>query len=838
MVEASTRRDFFISFNSADLSYAQELDSALRQANYTTYYHPRDLGPGGNIPIWMDDALMNSAQTLALYSPDYTKDKAIYSKAERYATWWQDPLNDKRKLIPILLRKTQFTPLMAMISYIDATGKTPREAGNHVIACLRAPHEAKQRDLWRARQPLPAIFSAAYRPNPNFTGRFESLELLVKSLSDGSVAAVTAVSGMGGVGKTTLAAEYCHRFGGQYGGVWWIRAEQETTILSDLAQLAQRLGLEFKSAIGETARDCLAYLANQTRPWLLVLDNAPNGDALRPYLPTGAARCIVTSRCTEFGDMAQLVELDKWPTEVTRDYLLSRANRDDIDGAARLAVTLDGLPLAAEQAAVFLKDRTGLSFDDYIAEIARLIQQPRPAGAKGEYPDTVYAAFVKSLEALREKPTGEAALDILRLCSFLSPDGVDLAMLTSPLGRERLPDPLSSLLADKFRREDALSALASLSLLRREKGNAGDFLVFHRLLLAVMRDWQSQTERTIWSKAALRCLANVFARGPTGGKYDPQTDTSVWPVCSRLVPHVAFFKSFAAYYIHDGEVLTTMFENAARFLVGVGDFEDALSLREAALDIMRGEPEGNPAALPIMLKNSSDLYIDLGRFDKAEAYVREALKLFEAMGLPEDDIDYLRTLQGLAEILAINRDFVESEKYFTKIERIVTNRCGGQSMERGLILNSFGELYNRWFRATNDISYFAKAMSCAKDALAIAREIYGERHPTTANRIYFYAHKDIIARNWKGLAAQFEKAVAIMLSLRLPNHPLMRGFGESLVFAWRQSGASAKITRFQAGDLSDLLPAIRQVEADQTAWVARDPENRRFVPESFFERQS
>ena len=63
-----------------------------------------------------DEALMASAQTLALYSPDYIKDAAVYSRAERYATWWQDPGDDRRKLIPVLLHDTKLTPLTAPIS--------------------------------------------------------------------------------------------------------------------------------------------------------------------------------------------------------------------------------------------------------------------------------------------------------------------------------------------------------------------------------------------------------------------------------------------------------------------------------------------------------------------------------------------------------------------------------------------------------------------------------------------------------------------------------------------------------------------------------------------------
>jgi hypothetical protein len=85
------RRDFFISFNKADLAYATALRTALTEAGFSTFFHPYDTDDGQNIPAWMDSALLNSAQTIALYSPDYTKREAIYSRAEVYASFWQDP---------------------------------------------------------------------------------------------------------------------------------------------------------------------------------------------------------------------------------------------------------------------------------------------------------------------------------------------------------------------------------------------------------------------------------------------------------------------------------------------------------------------------------------------------------------------------------------------------------------------------------------------------------------------------------------------------------------------------------------------------------------------------
>jgi len=248
---------------------------------------------------------------------------------------------------------------MAPISRIELMGLTPEEAGARVVERLKTPRETEQRGRWHKLQALPKVFRAPYRPNPNFTGRFEDLENLHRALGEHGTVAVTAIAGTGGIGKTTLAAEYCHRFGGQYGGVWTIRAAESAVMLADLQELAKALGIGAGQNTETDATAALDHLRAQTQPWLLIYDNAPNPDSVRKWLPEGAARCLITSRFAEFGDLASVMHLDYWPEQVTADYLLSRTTRQDAAGAAWLAQTLGGLPLAAEQAASYLSPRAG-----------------------------------------------------------------------------------------------------------------------------------------------------------------------------------------------------------------------------------------------------------------------------------------------------------------------------------------------------------------------------------------------------------------------------------------------------------------------------------------------
>ena len=83
--------------------------------------------------------------------------------------------------------------------------------------------------------------------NRNFSGRGHLLDQIHDDLRTVSAAAAVvpteAVHGLGGIGKTDLAAEYAHRFGSDYDIAWWVPAEEPTAAAAALAGLAKRLGI-------------------------------------------------------------------------------------------------------------------------------------------------------------------------------------------------------------------------------------------------------------------------------------------------------------------------------------------------------------------------------------------------------------------------------------------------------------------------------------------------------------------------------------------------------------------------------------------------------------------
>src|SRR5690242_12430108 len=107
--------------------------------------------------------------------------------------------------------------------------------------------------LGAARGARPRVWNVPAR-NPGFTGRDDLLAEVREQLVAGDTAVVQALHGMGGVGKTQLAAEYAHRFAGTYGLAWWINAEQGGLIGDQVAALGLALECVPPGAGTETVR--------------------------------------------------------------------------------------------------------------------------------------------------------------------------------------------------------------------------------------------------------------------------------------------------------------------------------------------------------------------------------------------------------------------------------------------------------------------------------------------------------------------------------------------------------------------------------------------------------
>ncbi|MCP2341842.1 BTAD domain-containing putative transcriptional regulator [Actinomadura rupiterrae] len=140
----------------------------------------------------------------------------------------------------------------------------------------------------------------------DFSGREAEVAELVRVLSSG--AAVAAVHGPVGVGKSALALRVAHQVRDSYpdGQLYAdLRRGDPDAILLDFLRT---LGVPADGVPARSGRVALFRSALRGRRMLLVLDNAPDAESLRPLLPVGGCSALVT--CPARPDVPHAIEPD------------------------------------------------------------------------------------------------------------------------------------------------------------------------------------------------------------------------------------------------------------------------------------------------------------------------------------------------------------------------------------------------------------------------------------------------------------------------------------------------------------------------------------------------
>ena len=562
------------------------------------------------------------------------------------------------------------------------------------------------------------------RHNPHFIGRTTELRRLRETAALGKVGVLTAVHGVGGLGKSALATEYAHAFVHEYGGGrWQVRCEGMEDLRFALATLAAPLNLEFtdeeKMDLERQFQRVLAELhrladANAPHRCLLLLDNVDKPALLAPVqtklLPSADwLHIIATTRLGEdelygtqhdrtFLPVDELLEADA--IELIESYQPNRsfASEAERDAARDIVLLLDRFTLAVESAAVYLGQFAGdVSCVAFLARLRKeglidLDNAAKQAGVEVRH-DKISLADTLAPTLERLSP---AELLTLRYAALLAPDNIALPWLRTLVSAQYpeygtdaepgYPDPWVNLL----RRLLSLRLLQSVNL--ADDAKTPRICRMHRvvqqLLQAQLKEndelEQRQDEVTTlvkerdavlrqttqwqparWEVAPLAALAGLWADTghPDAAWLLSQVGTRYYALAEWTQAEPLMRRVASIYEKNLGEdhpYVATALNNLAQLLQDTNRLAEAEPLMRRALLIDESSYGPDHPDVARYLNNLASLLQDTNRLSEAEPLMRRALSIDKSSYGP-DHPDVARDLNNLAQLLQATNSLSEAE---------------------------------------------------------------------------------------------------------------------------------------------------------------------------------
>jgi len=576
--------------------------------------------------------------------------------------------------------------------------------------------------------PLPPQSILPHARNNDFMGREFSLRFLAQHLlpwesrSSSSPPSV-AVTGMGGLGKTQVAVEFCYRYGRFFpGGVYWLSFADEITVAGEVARIGSERGLGlYRETDNLRLADKVGRVLKAWQepiPRLLIFDNCEEVELLQKWMPvTGGCSVLLTSNRAGWARELQVVErqlplLDADESVQLLQNLVPELTEEE---AANIAEELGHLPLALHLAGSFLRRYQQITAEKYLTQLRdkTLLDHPSMQGRGTDFSPTgheldVARTFAINWEQLKaDDETDAIALKLLANAAQFAPgESIPRDLLLSTVVSDE-NDVMQMLSA-----EDGLSRLIALGFIRP---NEATQLSLHRLVLAFVHTMlsdvagaQTTVAQTIWG--------HIQAQWGHGAVLD------------QLVVPSAHVKFIMEVELAKGTTQAIHLAHAwGRHLMDIGDFDGSRNYLEKALALSE-ELHGPDRS------ETADILIDLGTLtwysdtdQAAWTYYQRAYTVYEQLF----GTVHFKTANSLTTLAILHARTGEHDAAIDKYQRaldIYAQVMPPDDQIVGITQHNLAEAYRRMGR-------YKLALSHHEESLRIRRKMWPDDHPRNLTTI-------------------------------------------------------------------------------------------------------
>ncbi|TAH48897.1 MAG: tetratricopeptide repeat protein [Chloroflexota bacterium] len=666
-----------------------------------------------------------------------------------------------------------------------------------------------------ARFSLPA-------PPRDFTGRADEIETLVKALTQGHGAAISGLSGMGGIGKSALAAFVANRVAEKFPDAQiWIALNgtdknpktPPDAMREIIFALDPEMGAALKDASdAQLAQVYLGLLHNQRA--LLVLDNARDNAQVRPLLQANVS-FLITARANLTEGGLRSLHLGVMKKDEAEAYLISLCPRLSPllggEGAggevvAKLCEVCGYLPLALKIAGSYLAARQNVRAENYLAQLRErrleLLREGREAEANVEATfEQTYAQLDAALQLLfralsvfpapftlqaaayvwgLDEPQAEAALGELMRMSFLE-FGMGDGRRETGDGRLETGDGRQGA-GDRYFLHDLLREFGVRRITNNEQQTTNlRHAEFYVQVARAAKELYKRGNENVRAGLDLfdQELAHIRA-GQAWAAANMESDDDAARLCCDFPDAAVYVASLrlsareqirwleqavgAARKLGDKSSEGVHLGNLGVAYAALGEVRRAIEFYEKYLAIAReiGDRRGEGNALG----NLGVVYAALGEVRRAIEYHEQALVIDREIGNRRGQGSDLGNLGLAYAALGEVRRAIEYHEQALVIDREIGNRRG-----EGNALGNLGVAYYSLGEVRRAIEFY-------EQYLAIAREIGDRRGEGNALGNLGVAYKNLGDMN--RAKELWRAALAIFEAIESPNAEVVRGWLSAL----------------------------------------------------------
>jgi tetratricopeptide (TPR) repeat protein len=582
-----------------------------------------------------------------------------------------------------------------------------------------------------------------------FVGR--DLGELHSQLRQADHLAITAIRGMGGIGKTELALQYAqhHYQRGTYpGGICWLQAREQEIATQIVGFARSTLGLHLPDDL-----ELAEQVAYGWRHWpagevLVILDDVKDYAAIKAFLPPPNPRfwVLLTTRL-KLGSSIRTFELQVLDETASLELLASLIGTErveaELETAKKLCQWLGYLPLGLELAGRYLAQKPDLS----LAQLRTRLEDKRLAAkalsqSSGDLTaehENLAAAFELSWQELTE-----AQQSLAYLLSLFALAPIPWSAVTSCFAPE-----------DEEDLEDWRDlGLVHRSLLQRTDQ---DTYQLHQLIREFFRakveQWPQADQLKQHFCQQMAQIAQQFPQAPTQAQVMAFTP---------LVPHVAEAATTLQPWLSQ-EDLIWPFVGLGRFYKGQGIYGQAEPWYQGCLNATRLRLGERHPDVATSLNNLAGLYESQGRYDAAEPLYQQALDLRREL-LGERHPQVATSLNNLAGLYYAQGRYDAAEPFYHQALDLRRELLGERHPQVASSLNNLAALYYAQRR-------YAAAEPLYHQALDLSRELLGECHPQVATSLNNLAALYNAQGPYEAAEPLYLEALAILAEAVGTDHP-------------------------------------------------------------------